>query len=170
MARDFTDIAARRKPRRHTVWVVLDHDLADQIAQLERDVRAAKLQDARENRTPQAPQLQAELERLEVEIHDAAEPFTFQALPRREYRELLESHPDPAGEKRWNTETFPPALIAASSVDPPMTLEQAETAYTEWDTTQAETLFWGAYQANEGESQVPFSVRNSEGTRVSEQN
>jgi hypothetical protein len=165
---DFDDIAKRRKPRETTTWVVLDHELVVRLEQVERDLRLARLTDERENRSPQAPRLQAELDQLEQDIHDAAVPFRFRALPRKVYRELLDEHKDESGEKRWDTETFPPALIAACAVDPEMTLEQATSVYDEWDENQASTLFAAAFMANEGESKVPFTVRSSGATRGSE--
>jgi hypothetical protein len=155
---DFDEIAARRKPRETTTWVVLDHDLVVRHEQVERDLRLARLTDERENRIPQAPKLQAELDELEQDIHEAAVPFRFRAMPRKAYRELIEAHPDPAGEKRWNDETFPPALIAACAVDPEMTLEQATTVYEKWDENQASTLFATAYIVNEGETKVPLAA------------
>lgn len=167
---DFDTINARRKPREATTYIVLDHDLVARVDELERDIRLAERVDQKENRTPQAPKLQAELERLEREIHEAAVPFRFRALPRKEYRTLLEDHKDESGQKRWNTETFPPALIAACAVDPELTLEQATTVWDEWDENQTATLFHAAYMVNEGESKVPFTGRSSGATPDSEPN
>lgn len=166
---DFDTINARRKPREATTWILLDHDLVVRVEELRRRVRDAEVGDQRENRIPQAPALRAELERLEQQIEDAAVAFRFRALPRREYRALLDDHKDDTGEKRWDTETFPPALIAACAVDPEMTLEQAQTVYSEWDDNQAFTLFSAALMVNEGESKVPFTVRSSAATSGSEQ-
>ncbi len=165
---DFDDINARRKARETVTWVVLDHDLVARMDEVKRDLRVAELADQRENRNPEAPGLRIELERLEAEIVDAAVPFRFRALPRKQYRALLDDHKDDTGEKRWDPDTFPPALIAACAADPEMTLEQAQTVYDEWDENQASALFAAAYMVNEGESKVPFSVRSSAGTRDSE--
>lgn len=165
---DFDTINARRKPRETTTYVVLDHGLLARHDELSRELRMAKVTDERENRTPEAPRIQAELDDIEQEIHEAAVPFRFRAMPRREYRELLEEHKDPSGAKRWNEDTFPPALIAACAVDPEMTLEQATTVYDEWDDNQASVLFAAAFMVNEGESKIPFTVRSSGATRDSE--
>ncbi len=85
------------------------------------------------------------------------------ALPRRQYRELVDAHPPREGsdDKDWNADTYPPALIAASCVDPSFTLEQAVQAWDEWDTATVGRLFLTAFQLNEFGSKVGFTLPGS---------
>lgn len=55
------------------------------------------------------------------------------------------------GALRWNRETFPPALIAASCVDPEMTVAQAQALWDDpaWSAVECRKLFDGAKVAND---------------------
>lgn len=173
----FDQLQSRRKPRRVTVPVVLDDTVLRRVRQLERDIRLAKRRDALVNEPDRAPLLEAEKAQLEEDAEDAAVWMTFQALPRREYRALLAAHPSDEDGKDWDEDTFAPALIAAcyvGSADDPdgepdgdMTVEQAATAFHEWDETQAYVMFAGALDACQGAPQIPLSARSSGRTAAS---
>lgn len=90
----------------------------------------------------------------EQAVDDATITLTFRGLPRREYEALIKAHP-PTEEQAedgdaWNTETFAPALVAASSVDG-MTTEDAEFFLAEWSAAEARRLYdaaMGVQQTN----------------------
>lgn len=161
------DIIAKRKPRTKTVWIALDADLLARMEELERQIRIEERVDERENRPPVAPRLKAELDALHSRENESAQPFTFQQLPRREYRTLLDAHPSDNPQKAWDDDTFAPALIAACAIDPVIPLEAAQTLCDEWGWAEFNTLFLACLNVNAEESQVPFSVRESAGTRNS---
>lgn len=95
------------------------------------------------------------------------------ALPRKQYRELLEAHPpaDSDEEKAdWNAETFPPALIAASCVEPEFTSEQAQQIWDEWEAAEAGPLFLACWALNERRDRVGFIWPGSAQTSGSGQN
>lgn len=80
------------------------------------------------------------------------------ALPRRQYRQLLEAHP-PAGDNAdWNPDTFPPALIAASAVDPTFTVEQATQLWDEWEAAESGLLFLACWQLNDRTAGTSFTL------------
>lgn len=56
-----------------------------------------------------------------------------------------------ASSLRWNTDTFPPALIAASCVEPAMTVQQAQAMWDDpdWDAPALADLFNGALSVND---------------------
>lgn len=112
---------------------------------------------------PRAP-LAQEIVDLETRMRDTEVPFTFRALGRRKYRELLEEHPGEPGVK-FDLGTFPRALIAACAVDPVMTPTDVDRLFDVLNEGAVEVLFMGAYTINEGVSRVPFSVAASELTR-----
>lgn len=107
--------------------------------------------------------------RREVVIRVGKEPrrYSFQALGRGRFRSLQQRHPPkpehleqaraeaaadgiPNAEKlalRWNPETFPPALIAAASVEPKLTLDQAEELCDSWNEAEFEAVYLTALAA-----------------------
>jgi hypothetical protein len=83
------------------------------------------------------------------------------ALPRRAYRELLDAHParPEDGEKAdWNADTFPPALIAASAIDPELAPEQAQKIWDEWELSEVGTLFLACWSLNEQRGRLGFTL------------
>jgi hypothetical protein len=104
---------------------------------------------------------------LESEIADAERDFTFRALGRRKYRELLDAHPGEPG-TRFNAESFIPALIAACCISPEMTRTDADRLFDVLNEGAVEVLFMAAYTVNEGLTKVPFSATASALTRKRE--
>lgn len=162
------DIIARKKPRTRSLWVCIDGDLVSEIERLEAEVSREERVDQREHRRPVAPQIRAKLDKLRERRDEAAVEFTFSAIPKREYRRLIDEHPDPDGKLRWHEDTFAPALIAACAVEPAIPLDRAETICDEWGESEYTQLFHAALMVNAEESQVPFSVRSTEPTPDSE--
>lgn len=85
----------------------------------------------------------------------------FQALPRREYRVLLDEHPPDTEGADWNPDTFPPALIAACSLDPKLTLEQAGEMWEEWEAGEMGRVFMLCFQLNEHAAGLSFGLPGS---------
>lgn len=101
---------------------------------------------------------------IEDEMHAAEVPFTFKALGRRKYRELLESHPGEPGQK-FDPHTFPRALIAACAVEPVMTPADVDRLFDALNEAAVEALFTAAWTINEGVTRVPFSKAASAVTK-----
>lgn len=86
-----------------------------------------------------------------VEIH-------IRALPRRQYRQLLEDHPAAGDNADWNPDTFPPALIAACATDPVFTVEQATQLWDEWEAAESGLLFLACWQLNDRTAGTSFTL------------
>lgn len=164
--KSFADIKKRKKPVVKKVEIALDGDRADEFnearSSLERVTEALK--DSPGSRALEAEklELEAQVEKLRAEIEDDVVVFAFRSVGRLKYEELLEEckptqkQKDDAltqglAEPAWNDDTFPPALMAASIVEPEdMTAEDIYDIWDSEDWNQAElaSLFLAAIQAN----------------------
>lgn len=100
---------------------------------------------------------------LTVQVEGDSADLQLRALPRKEYRLLLEAHPGADG-KSFDYDTFPPALIAASVVEPEFTLEQATELWEEWEDGDASRLFLACFDLNEVGLGVGFTTPGSDST------
>lgn len=107
---------------------------------------------------------------LNVTVGGEPVELTFRALPRKEYRLLLEAHPGAEDDADWNPDTFPPALIAASLVEPEFTVEQATRLWEEWEDAEAVRLFLACFNLNENPAGWHFMSPGFEKTPDSGQN
>jgi len=88
----------------------------------------------------------------------------FRAISPKEYDELLAAHPPTPKQKNdgafYNPDTFPPALIAAVSYVPKLTVAQATELYHHPDWSPGETgeLFMQAGNVCNAGLSVPFSA------------
>lgn len=131
------DLLAKKKPVTRTVTIVLDGELADRWNEAKAALDEAKAADDRASTEVTRLKLadaEAALEELQPSVKDATIEMTLQSLGRRGYQGLIELHPPTKVQKEKarkrgnndldnNPDSFPPALIAASLVDPKMTEE-----------------------------------------------
>lgn len=93
------------------------------------------------------------------QIADNTVTMTFESLPRRDYDALLDAHPASEEQKKkakkeaseepvWNAETFVPALIAASCIEPKMTPGEVTELIDEWNQAEIMDLFMAALLVN----------------------
>lgn len=185
------EIRAARQPRTDSVWVPLDGEILEQIAQLEKAVAVAEKIDDTEHRLPEAPKLSAKLDELRQRAEEAAVQFTFVELTRRQFRALIEASPAKDPSWRWDEDTFAPLLLAASCSAPELTTipraefiaklqpgvkadDLAEFArpafelWDEWSEAACYMLFGVAYEVNAQTATVPFSVTATGRTRASQ--
>lgn len=188
----FDEIRALRKPRTHTVWVPMDEHVIGEIEALEKQIRVEERQDEAQHRRPVAPKLRKRLDELTAKADEAAVPFALQEIPRRVYRALIDVHPAQAddearGIKRWHEDGFAPALIAVSTTQPELStiprsdlleliasgaaaedirahIAPAVEVWDDWPASVAYMLFGAAYDLQEGETKIPFTVRSSSET------
>lgn len=96
------------------------------------------------------------LQELERRIDEQAEIYTFRAVSRRRWRSLMAEYPPKKEHKadgfEFNPETFPTAAIAACSVSPKLTLEQAKALEDDENLSNGdfELLWSGVLTANLG--------------------
>lgn len=153
----YADIKARKTSTRRSVKVVMDGEIMSRIDALKDRIRAEERTDRRENRNPVAPLLKRELDALYDKARESEVTFTFRSVGRARFDKMLAEHP-PTPEQRkqvkelmsergmpfdppkWNGETFPPAIVSASSVDPELTITDTQEMWADENWSPAELL------------------------------
>lgn len=154
-----------KKPTEQVVELLLDPQLSDPVDEALAEVDTLE---RRERFFRQAGTTVSEAEKGEVarklrqaraaleaaQAAAAAETVTlhFRQLRRTDYQDLVEAH-EPTEEQRekgriWNDDTFPPALVSASLVDPVLDVEQVTQLLEEWNVAEGGLLFSTALQVN----------------------
>lgn len=150
------DLLAEITVREKTVKLLLRQDLLDEHARLDAELVATLNTDAEENRDPLGPELADRLLQFETEIEQAKRPFRFRAIGKKAWADLLAQHPPTRDQTMINAridhnpKTFPAAAIAASCVDPKMTVEQVGQLEEKLNLAQFEILWGGCLDANVG--------------------
>lgn len=89
----------------------------------------------------------------------------YQAISGKEYDKLIEQHPPTPKQREdqavLNIDTFAPALIAAVSLEPKLTYEQAEQLYTDpaWSGGEVSSLYYNAQRVCNAGLDVGFNGR-----------
>lgn len=123
------EILAGAKPPETEVPVCTRGDLIAQHQRLARQITEARTRAAADPRAAGSGVggLVTQMEELREQIQAATVVFRLRALPRRRWRALVDEHPprrvgdrihDEDAQARVNNETFFPALIQASAVEP----------------------------------------------------
>lgn len=133
---DITEIlAVASDPSNHreaTVRILLDERLRNRHRELLAELEQAVAEYADNILKPQHVQdLGRKVNEAANAVHEAELEFRFRAMPGRKWLDLVAQHPLTAQQRKdgatggWNPDTFEPAALAASCVDPEMTVEQA---------------------------------------------
>ncbi len=166
-------ILAAKKAVIKKVPVQVDGALASELEDLRADLREAKDLDPLTNAPAIAPGIESQIAALEEQSKDTIRIFTFKSIGRFNYDEIVAQH-QPTKEQKakggdFNEDTFPPIIVAASCVDPEITLEQAEQMFSspDWNGTELNNLFMGAVNANIKTGDIPLSNDESGSTLTS---
>lgn len=170
--------AVLKKAHRNTVQstaITLRGDLLDEVERLEAQMAVERSKDEWENRLPVVPQLARQIRELEDEARASEVRFTFEGMGRGDYAKLISAHkPTPEQEKdmgqemSWNPETFPPALMAASCVEPAElrgNVEEFTEIHATWSIGQVTRLWTTCMNANSLVADTPKSGLASEALR-----
>lgn len=177
------DRLKKKQARTANVPVYLDDDLAQQVADLDAEIEKDRLYLARirsnksvdEERQAEYEDRVAKRDELAEELEEVTVTMRFAALGRAKLEELLEEHPPTQKDKDeaekqggnppdFNNETFPPALVALSCVepadlakgewldeeqDPPRRrFPRAEELFDEWNASELGAIFGAAWNVN----------------------
>lgn len=153
---DINDVIAGAKLREHTVTLCLRGDLAAAHEQAVASLDALIRDGLSDSLAAPAVEAAKKIRELEDAMRESSTTFRFRALGDREYRALKSAHPGTDG-AAFNVETYPVALIAASSADPVMTVPDVERLFEVLSEGQRDELFGGAFIVNEGKAGVPFN-------------
>lgn len=161
----------RKQPNTRKVTIALDPEVADEYdAAKDRMETAQRMVDVHKERGgPPYAEACDELksattafDAAKAELEESSQTFTFKSIGRRAYEELMLDHAPTkdqiaeakktagGGEPAFNTDTFPPALIFASCIDPMLTEEDVKEIWEgdSWSQNETTTLFVTALDAN----------------------
>lgn len=154
------DLLAEIKPRTATARILLNQDLVAEHARLDAELRSALDRDQRNGAglDTDTPELARRVQDLEGEMDAARRPFTFKAIGRRRWQNLLMMHPPTKDQKHarpgldHNPETFPLAAIEASCIAPVLTNEAVAALADALAVNQFDQLWAACLDANVGGS------------------
>lgn len=163
---DLSEALAQAKPLTKTVPICFRGDLVAEFEATEAQLRALiakeniapSLEDGLEQRV-----LAERLEALTEQMQAESVPFVLQAMPRSEWVKLIAAHPPRDGEEidqrmGLNGETYWPALLRRSVVEPDITAEQWKQLLDGvLSSSQYDALTDAAWAVNRAEVSVPFS-------------
>lgn len=177
----YADIKARKTSTRRTVKVVMDGEVVSRIDALKDRIKAEERIDRRENRDPVAPGLKRELDALYDQARASEVTFTFRSVGRARFDKLVAEHPATAEQRKqvkemtaergmpfdppkWNLDTFPPAIVAASAVDPELTLAEAQELWTDenWSPAELLKIFECALSCYWEVEEIPFAAGDTD--------
>lgn len=163
----FDHLMSSKKPNTRKLFLPLDSEIAERYDEVKnrRDVAKIRYEARKDPQTAEEfAQAQAAFDQVEADLRENSVLFTFKAIGRKNYEKLVSKHPptnkqkeeveDAGGDPKlvfWNTDTFPPALIAASCVSPEMTPEQAKVLWEDdenWNSAELSEIFNAALMAN----------------------
>jgi hypothetical protein len=161
--RSFKAMLAEAKLPERTVQICLRGDLVADHEAAERELEQAQRNPANSLAGSGAAEIAERIEALELEMREHTYDFRLRALPRHTFRALQVGHPPRDGEKQdagfgVNAETFFPALIRATVVDPELDdAEWTDLLDTRLTDYQFQELALGAWMLNAREVDIPFS-------------
>jgi hypothetical protein len=102
--------------------------------------------------SPEVVEAKRRVDDIQAQIERSEKEFTFQGVGQRGYFDLKKAHPPKEEDVRNGTdvhmETFAPALIAASSLEPKVTEAQAKKMLDRFPLGEFQKLFDTAFAAN----------------------
>lgn len=148
-----------------SVQVCLDRRLFREFTDLQRQLEESR-QVGMLDQPGEVRDLAEQVVKLKEQIDkDRAEhTFVFATVPYSQWRELVEEHGPTEQQKadnryaEFNPDTFPQAAIAAASVDPELTVEDAEWLREQLPRGEFDRLLDAVFTVNVGGSQLPKSV------------
>lgn len=144
--------------------VLLRQDMLAEHARMDAELMAELAIDQRENRDPVGPGLAKRLVAYEAEIEAAKRAFTFRAIGKRAWADLLAKHPPTKEQMKLNSRmdhnplTFPVLAVAASCVDPVMSVEQVTALESALNISVFDQLWMACVEANVGGGDSPKSL------------
>jgi hypothetical protein len=165
------DLLAKIKPATASVRVCLRGDLLGDLDLINDDLNQFDGWEPSGMEVDPRTDLRARKAELEAEMRAESATFRFENIGELAWSNLLAKHPAREGkeeEEAFNAATFPVPAIAASCVDPKMTVKQVEQLFVPFTLTQRRMLFNAAYAANVRSVDVPFLQPNFDAAQIAE--
>lgn len=171
--RTWEDLKAKKKPNTQKVRIALDPEIAEEFSEAVSRLEIAKIRhNARPNdegATQQLLEAQEEVDRLKPLYLENSTEFVFKAIGRKKYEELVLAHPPTDAQRKqvadmgedpkqlgWNSDTFPPLIVADSVRSPKMTRTDVKEMWDsdEWNAAELRDLLQAAVMANSDRKNV----------------
>lgn len=156
------DHLKKKQPLERKVTIPLSQEAVDAYHDAEQAYERAKILNE------PADALKEALDAARAAVLEESVQMVFRSIGRKAYDALLEEFPpteeqiaeyrkehadkdgNPAkkGEPPYNIELFAPALIAASCVEPKMTVDQVNEIFDEWNSTEIAEIWTAAHEVN----------------------
>jgi len=163
-------LASGKRPEK-SIPVCLRADLQAEYDDLDQQLQEA--QKARRGMLTggsDGPGIAERMAEVREEMQDAVVQFRLRALPPKQFRKLLAAHPSTDAKKLFDDETFGPAILKASTVEPVLSDEQWDRLVGDDGSLSAgqyDKLVDGSWVLNKQDIAVPFSQLASTVTRGS---
>lgn len=174
----FDHLRSRKKPVTGKCEICGDTELAQEFSELTAQVADMEVlsvaKPADTDLTQRLVAKRAELDQLRDRLRPTIITFKFQAIGRKSYDRLIEKYPPtevqiekyeaekqkardkgdevPDADLEWDMDLFPPAIVAASSYDPQITLEEALEMFDDdpqWNGTELASIYGEALRVNQ---------------------
>lgn len=157
MAQSYSDVKGKFKAREKSVQLVTDGELLAELeaAQAELAAAARAVRSSLDDGIP-THVLAERVRELEQQVAESVVTFRFRGLGRNAYRRLQAEHKPTEDDELFNPETFTPALLAACSLDPVLTVDDVLDLFDALTEGQADQLTRAAYLACTSVDDVPF--------------
>lgn len=173
------DWRSKKKAVVSRVTIQLDGEVVAQIEALREEYLRADRNDRQRDAAndvsladaPEAPAIQEKIDELTESAQETEQEFTFRSIGRHAHDELLLSHPPTDEQKKegygFNPDTYTPALVAAASYDPKISLQEAAEIWDDpdWNSGELLQLFFAAQRAQAEAGDIPFGRRGTGTTR-----
>lgn len=167
----FEEIKKRKKPAVRKVPIAFNSERADELNSLRVKVEGAKdlVEDNPRDKSLRSEYnaLKVEFEELANEMEDEVVTFVFRSIGRSNFDQVIEECPPTSQQLKeasndgedppsWNTDTFPPAIIAAAIVEPELTEEQVYEIWEseDWSHAEVASLYLAALDVNQSRTVV----------------
>lgn len=159
---DIKDLIKAKTAPKQTCYILLNPELEERRAELQRDLAKAENYDEWHNEKDLAPAIKQQIEEIDKEIAASRVPFVFQSMGRRAYSALLDEFKPREGNEDdadagFDIDEFPPRLISLSSYSPKIPLEEARVIWDEWSDAETTLILGSAVLANKEVVDVPFT-------------
>ena len=160
-------LAVAENPDYHrvaTARILLRQDLVDKHAEMEDALFKAYDLDKASNDEDQAPIIAARIQEMEALMDAEAVPFKFRSVGAQHWAQLVAQHPPTKAQLAaskgadHNPDTFQPVAVAASCVEPDLTVEAAARLRTALNVSQWTELWETCLKVNLGSRALPKST------------
>lgn len=151
----YDHIKSSKKPITRTVWLCLDSELGDELSEAQQALSFAEIDAERHADNPDVrrrlQEAKARAEKANKAASERSIKFVFRSIGRKKYEDIIFAHGPTDAQKEqaadrgedpdnlmWDPDEFPPALIAASLVEPDLSAEQVMEIYNSEDWSPAE--------------------------------